>query len=663
MNIVVVIDIYDQLTNGTVMTAYRFVEEFKRRGHTVRVVATGARGEGEYEVPERILPIATKVASKQQIRFGKPVESVFREAFEGADVVHFYLPFQLEKKGRKIAKEMGIPCTAAFHLQPENITYNCGLKRSRLVPRWIYSWFRRKFYKYFDHIHCPSVFIADQLRKHKYKAKLHVISNGVAADFRPPETPRTEPKEFFDILMIGRYATEKRQDVLIRAIARSKYADKIRLTLAGKGPKRKKLERLGKKYLKNPVTFGFYPEKELIEVIHSSDLYVHAADIEIEAIACIEAFSCGLVPVIADSKKSATPQFALDERSLFKAGSEKDLAAKIDYWIEHEEERRRMGEKYADHGSRYRLDYSVERAEEMFTEAIKTHKNKKRVEGKEHKKMRKFFGKRSKIANFFSSLFYYGIAIPLLFVYNKLVYGLKISGRKNLKKLKKKGAISVSNHVHTLDCTMNALAMFPRKVHFTSLKSNFHIPVAGGILHFVGVIPVADKVSEMPIFLQEVKELVKKKRLLHVYAEGELVNYYAGLRDFSRGAFMIAREAQVPILPVVMSWRKRRGLYRLFLPKKPCATITIGEPIYPDYMLFSKEQEVDLMQRTVAAMEKLYAGSNGGKSVNYWENKKMPEGERRKIKKKKEPTAKNVKKEESASVSSFEEEIEATQTE
>ena len=104
-----------------------------------------------------------------------------------------------------------------------------------------------------------------------------------------------------------------------------------------------------------------------------------------------------------------------------------------------------------------------------------------------------------------------------------------------------------------------------------------------------------------------------------MYAEGELVNYYAGLRDFSRGAFMIAREAQVPILPVVMSWRKRRGLYRLFLPKKPCATITIGEPIYPDYMLFSKEQEVDLMQRTVAAMEKLYAGSNGGKSVNYWE--------------------------------------------
>ena len=43
-------------------------------------------------------------------------------------------------------------------------------------------------------------------------------------------------------------------------------------------------------------------------------------DAEIEAIACIEAFSCGLVPVIAGSEQSATPQFALDERSLFNAG-------------------------------------------------------------------------------------------------------------------------------------------------------------------------------------------------------------------------------------------------------------------------------------------------------------------------------------------------------
>ena len=57
----------------------------------------------------------------------------------------------------------------------------------------------------------------------------------------------------------------------------------------------------------------------------------------------MEAFACGLVPVIADSPRSATPQFALDERSLFPAGDTDVLAERIDWWLEHPEERREMG--------------------------------------------------------------------------------------------------------------------------------------------------------------------------------------------------------------------------------------------------------------------------------------------------------------------------------
>ena len=44
---------------------------------------------------------------------------------------------------------------------------------------------------------------------------------------------------------------------------------------------------------------------------------------------CMEAFAGGLVPAIANSPKSATPQFALDERSLFPAGDSAALAEKI----------------------------------------------------------------------------------------------------------------------------------------------------------------------------------------------------------------------------------------------------------------------------------------------------------------------------------------------
>ena len=174
----------------------------------------------------------------------------------------------------------------------------------------------------------------------------------------------------FNVLMVGRYAGEKRPDVLIDACARCRHKDIIQVILAGKGPLERKYRRLSKK-LANPVVMQFYEPERLLEILHMADLYVHTSDAEIEAMSCMEAFACGLVPVIADSPRSATPQFALDERSLFPAGDADALAAKIDYWFEHPEEREEMGQRYAAHAEQYALDRSIEQTEEMFRQAIR----------------------------------------------------------------------------------------------------------------------------------------------------------------------------------------------------------------------------------------------------------------------------------------------------
>jgi len=68
--------------------------------------------------------------------------------------------------------------------------------------------------------------------------------------------------------------------------------------------------------------------------------------------------------------KSATPQFALDGRSLFPAGDAAALAEKIDWWFEHPQEREEMGMRYGEHAKRYALDRSIEQTEEMFRTAI-----------------------------------------------------------------------------------------------------------------------------------------------------------------------------------------------------------------------------------------------------------------------------------------------------
>src|SRR5205814_2020815 len=189
------------------------------------------------------------------------------------------------------------------------------------------------FYGRFADIHCPSTFIAAQLRHHGYRARLHVISNGVDSSFRPGPPRTRDADEPFRVLMVGRFSPEKRQEVLIRAVRRSRHAASIQLHFAGQGPREKRLRRMASK-LPNPAQFGYYTQEELIDLIRGCDLYVHASEVEIEGLSCMEAFSCGLVPVISDSRRSATGQFALEPRNLFRSGDPASLAERIDEWID-----------------------------------------------------------------------------------------------------------------------------------------------------------------------------------------------------------------------------------------------------------------------------------------------------------------------------------------
>jgi len=280
------------------------------------------------------------------------------------------MPFALETATKMIADRQHKPSTAAFHIQPENMTSSIGLGKVDWVNNTFYHTFKFLLYQRFTHIHVPSQFMADELVKRGYDAKIHVISNGIDPDFVYSKREKEEQyKGKILIMMVGRLSAEKRQDVIINAAAMSKYADKIQLVFAGKGPLHDEYVKLGEK-LKNPPQFVFLSKPELINLLAQTDLYVHASDMESEAISCIEAFATGLVPVIANSEVSATPQFALDGRSLFVPGWPKDLARAIDWWLDHPEEKARMELEYAEFAKRYNIDESVRQCEEMFREAI-----------------------------------------------------------------------------------------------------------------------------------------------------------------------------------------------------------------------------------------------------------------------------------------------------
>ncbi len=370
MKILFVIDTYTTNNNGTSISAQRFAAELRKRGHEVRILTTGDPAPDIYALDELRIPVFQSLIEKHGFQFAAREQKVITEAVAWADIVHCYMPFALEVFAKQTADKLHKPATAAFHVQPENMTSSVNLGKVDWVNDLFYKSFRFFLYNRFDHIHVPSQFMADELVKRGYKAKIHVISNGIQDDFtwtKRPKQPEYEGKLL--VMMVGRLSMEKRQDVIINALKYSKYGDQIQLVFAGKGPKYDDYVKLGQQ-LKNPPIFAYYTRDELINALAQCDLYVHASDMESEAISCIEAFATGLVPVIANSEVSATPQFALDGRSLFKPGSPKDLARAMDYWLDHPHEREYMEHKYAEEAFKYHIDKSIDQFEEMLNEAV-----------------------------------------------------------------------------------------------------------------------------------------------------------------------------------------------------------------------------------------------------------------------------------------------------
>ena len=355
MIVTVVCDVLGEENNGTTVAAMNLIRALKAKGHTVRVLCGDEERRGEegfYIAPKLNLWPFNGYVAKVGVSLAKGDPKIIAEAFDGTDLVHIMTPFSLGMKAMKVAEQMGIPVTAGFHCQAENMTAYVGLNKVGFLSHFVYAFLYRRFFRYADAIHYPSAFIREVFESSiRKKTRGYVISNGVNGSVRRAHVER--PAEWRDrivILSVGRYSREKEQDVLLKAVNRSKYRDRIQLVLAGQGPQEPYYRSLAAR-LPIPPMFRFFERTEIGNMFNCCDLYVHPAEMELEGIACLEAIKCGKLTIVSDSKLSATHTFAVDERCIFKHSSPKALARVIDWWIEHPEERAVCEARYAASGS------------------------------------------------------------------------------------------------------------------------------------------------------------------------------------------------------------------------------------------------------------------------------------------------------------------------
>jgi len=391
MKILFVVNNFFCQGNGLDESARRTVKALREAGQDVRVLS-GKNLEdpngphADYEMENFDFPLVQPMLSSFGYHFAKWKGPQIEEAVRWADVIHMEETFFLHRAAMKWALKLGKPLVGTYHVHPENIIFNTlGFRGGFLTCQLILRHWCRVFYRHYKYIQCPTENVRERLVRHHVKAHCFTLSNGVIPDkcirpLTPPENYYDENRPL-DLIYIGRTAVEKDQPTLYKAIRLSKYAKRIRLHIAGRGPKLKEYTRMAEKLYEDGVvgykpTIGYYNRNQLRELAANADLAVHCAYIEVEGMSITEALQQAVVPVIATARYSGTAAYALDERSKFPSKNAKVLAERIDYWFDHPQERWEMGFKYAESMNNYDINTVVaKRLIEMYEAAIREQGN------------------------------------------------------------------------------------------------------------------------------------------------------------------------------------------------------------------------------------------------------------------------------------------------
>jgi len=150
-----------------------------------------------------------------------------------------------------------------------------------------------------------------------------------------------------------------------------------------------------------------------------------------------------------------------------------------------------------------------------------------------------------------------------------------------------KGKIFAANHPTTLDPIILILALKER-VSALIAQSVFNIPLIGLLLHKSGHIPVIEN-QGIIAYNAALKKLMNGENIL-IFPEGGLSELDGSTNNPFSGAVRLSLEAQVPLIPVGISFSKDKLYQKKLVIKEKIESarfylfgrynITVGKPLY-----------------------------------------------------------------------------------
>lgn len=141
-------------------------------------------------------------------------------------------------------------------------------------------------------------------------------------------------------------------------------------------------------------------------------------------------------------------------------------------------------------------------------------------------------------------------------------------------------AILISNHASWLDALI-LIAVFDRPVRLTPKAALFAVPVLGSVLRRLGHLPIArGHVERRMHSYDRIRDAAAHGDLVHFFPEGTITPQ-TGVRPFRLGAFRLAAELGVPLVPIAIHGSRAVLRDGDRWPSPGHIQVTVLEPIPP----------------------------------------------------------------------------------
>lgn len=379
---------YKPLVNGVVTSISSLKEAYERKGHEAYVFAPRVEDYVDQEknvFRYRSVNLTSKVKYPLPIPLSFRVKKIITEF--NPDIVHIHHPFLLSSVAIMYGKRLGIPKILTLHTQYEQYAHYVSPIPERLTQEAIKMIIHNLSYK-IDCITTPSESMRKLIRSYGVKNRIEIIPNAIhLISFKEDDVfKRTEIKKKYNlkeddkiILFVGRVASEKSIDKIIKALAIIKKRDisKVKLLIIGDGPAMDELKQLARtlKIEKDVIFAGTVSYEEIRHYYKMAYVFTIASTTETFGIVTIEALASG-VPVLAVKAPGAVDILTDGVDGLLVDNDVEKFANALEKIIREPELREKLSRGTLKTSEKYSIDTISERMLNLYREVIEIEKSK-----------------------------------------------------------------------------------------------------------------------------------------------------------------------------------------------------------------------------------------------------------------------------------------------